>query len=347
MSDVLCDRLDDRAKDLQKVTLRPFTPYSSKKPRIMRHSNSSPEIKSLHFYEKDPKKKEPKRSPFKLTIINNSALPRPHNTDSTNTPPKSLAKRRKAKRAATHNIESTSLSVLQSPKPKEPEPLPLPRRRKNAIDLTLESEDPQSQLELHIKRAAPIIADLPQSSAPPFEVLLPSTSLKTIVFDLDETLVHCCDEGDYEINIPTASISARMNVRPFAQTCLKEASQLFEVVMFTASHQIYADTVLEYLDPEGYISHRFYRDHCVLVNGVYVKDLRILGNRNLKDVAIVDNSVYSFAYQLDNGIPITSWNSCSGDTELLKLIDYMQELHKVDDVRNLNREKYRIRKLLD
>lgn len=38
--------------------------------------------------------------------------------------------------------------------------------------------------------------------------------------------------------------------------------------------------------------------------GVYIKDLRIIKNRNLKDVVIIDNAVYSFGFQLDNGIPI-------------------------------------------
>lgn len=38
--------------------------------------------------------------------------------------------------------------------------------------------------------------------------------------------------------------------------------------------------------------------------GVYIKDLRIIKNRNLKDMVIIDNAVYSFGFQLDNGIPI-------------------------------------------
>ena len=30
--------------------------------------------------------------------------------------------------------------------------------------------------------------------------------------------------------------------------------------------------------------------------GVHIKDLRIIKNRNLKDVIIVDNAVYSFGF---------------------------------------------------
>ena len=48
-----------------------------------------------------------------------------------------------------------------------------------------------------------------------------------------------------------------------------------------------------------------YRDSCIQTEeGIYVKDLRIIANWSLKDIVIVDNAVYSFAFQLDNGIPI-------------------------------------------
>lgn len=38
---------------------------------------------------------------------------------------------------------------------------------------------------------------------------------------------------------------------------------------------------------------------------MYIKDLRILGNRHLDSVVLVDNAVYSFYFQLENGIPMT------------------------------------------
>lgn len=70
------------------------------------------------------------------------------------------------------------------------------------------------------------------------------------------------------------------------------------MVVFTASHKFYADVVLDHLDPTGeLIQYRLYRDSCYQTqDGVYVKDLRILKNRQLKDVVIVDNAVYSFGF---------------------------------------------------
>ena len=40
-------------------------------------------------------------------------------------------------------------------------------------------------------------------------------------------------------------------------------------------------------------------------SGVYVKDLRVI-NRNLHDMVLIDNAAYSYAFQLENGVPILS-----------------------------------------
>ena len=104
------------------------------------------------------------------------------------------------------------------------------------------------------------------------------------------------------------------------------ANKYFEVAVFTASTSVYADTVINYIDPEKkYIQHRFYREHCVKVpeGGVYVKDLRIFKNVPLSDILLVDNAVYSFGEQLDNGIPIKSFMEDTNDKEFLHLMRYL------------------------
>ena len=52
-------------------------------------------------------------------------------------------------------------------------------------------------------------------------------------------------------------------------------------MVFTASHQAYADAVLNFMDPSNkYFKYRLYRNNCSLIdiegNKFYVKDLDII-----------------------------------------------------------------------
>ena len=50
------------------------------------------------------------------------------------------------------------------------------------------------------------------------------------------------------------------------------------------------------------------------MNGFKIKDLRIIKNRTLEHIIIVDNLVHSFGLQLDNGIPILDFVDNKQDT---------------------------------
>lgn len=153
---------------------------------------------------------------------------------------------------------------------------------------------------------------------------------KLMIFDLDETLVHCtyqdapaakADSDVFlEVKNPRSSSSSKagFNIRPGARECLLAAQEHFEVVVFTASMQNYADVILDHLDPKNeLIHHRFYRDSCIQRchkdSRIYVKDLRIFKDFELTDIVLVDNAVYSFGAQLDNGIPIIPFRDCVTD----------------------------------
>ena len=91
--------------------------------------------------------------------------------------------------------------------------------------------------------------------------------LKTVVFDLDETLIHCNQNMDLvsdvtlPITFPTGEvIEAGINIRPYCTEMLKEISKFFEIIIFTASHECYASKVIDHIDPENYISHKLFKD---------------------------------------------------------------------------------------
>ena len=190
--------------------------------------------------------------------------------------------------------------------------------------------------------------------------LLPSESennKKTLILDLDETLVHSSFKpfsfsADLLLNIFVENGNHLVHVlkRPFVDEFLNEMSKIYEIVVFTASISQYANPLLDRLDNNNYIKYRLFREHCVSNRGLYIKDLKKIG-RNLKDMIIIDNNPVSYAYNLDNGIPILTWHYDKGDQELKKLIPLLNYLSNVDDVteiikkvvnRNTNEVDYNI-----
>ena len=90
---------------------------------------------------------------------------------------------------------------------------------------------------------------------------------------------------------------------------------------------------MNHLDPnKSLISHRLFRDHCWQTEeGIYIKDLRVLKNRSLENILLVDNAAYSYFYQLDNGIPIIPYYDDKSDRELIKLLEFLKEIIKVSE----------------
>lgn len=148
----------------------------------------------------------------------------------------------------------------------------------------------------------------------------------TLVLDLDETLVHCKDTPDGSV----------VSFRPFLEVFLDEMVGYYNIVIFTAAAQDYADMVLNDIDPEGKIfSKRLYRQHTKNVNEEYnIKDL-LKVNENLEKMIIIDNVPENFMQQKLNGIFINSWFEDQNDTSLRDLIPILKNIvdSKCEDVR--------------
>eukprot|EP00750_Incisomonas_marina_P030723 INCI7643.3.p1 GENE.INCI7643.3~~INCI7643.3.p1 ORF type:complete len:464 (-),score=76.52 INCI7643.3:2033-3424(-) len=179
----------------------------------------------------------------------------------------------------------------------------------------------------------------------------PNSKKVTLVLDLDETLVHCGFQAD-----PAADIQLQIQYggqpytvfgrrRPHLQAFLAEASRHFEVVCFTASQRLYAEKIIQLIDPCGHISHSLFREACVNVQGNFIKDLTLLG-RDLRHTILLDNSPHAFGFQVENGIPIVSWFNDAADDQLPATMSWLKTLATADDVRPHVARKFRLRERL-
>lgn len=173
----------------------------------------------------------------------------------------------------------------------------------------------------------------------PSERYWPDTARLTVVLDLDETLVHCCNfdaqemQVHYEVLLEYTGatgrrICAKMNFRPYLKTFLELASAKYDLVVYTASDKEYAEAVVNYIDPSRkFIKAIFHRRHCrVTKKGLRVKDLEYIFGNNIHRAVLVDNSAHCFAPQIQHGIPILSFAYEKFDTELISLLGFLNIL---------------------
>jgi len=171
-------------------------------------------------------------------------------------------------------------------------------------------------------------------------VLLPpgKRNKKTLVLDLDETLVHSSFKpvlnADFIVPVEIEDQVHQVYVlkRPHVDSFMKRMGDFYEIVVFNASLAKYADPVLDLLDKHQVVNERLFREACVNHKGNYVKDLGRLG-RDLKRIIIIDNSPASYMFNPENAVPVESWFDDENDTELLDLIPTLEQLAKASDVR--------------
>jgi Dullard-like phosphatase family protein len=142
------------------------------------------------------------------------------------------------------------------------------------------------------------------------------------------------------VKIQGATYKINVIIRPGAEEFLVRAGELYEVVVFTASLAEYAEPLVRILDPTNVVSGLLYRQHCTPLNGIYVKDMTLLG-RDVKDIILVDNSPNSFLFQPENAYHIKNFFDDKTDRELISLMNFLEEIANVDDVRPI--EDWRVK----
>ncbi|ETI23602.1 hypothetical protein G647_05404 [Cladophialophora carrionii CBS 160.54] len=257
-------------------------------------------------------------------------------------------KRRKQKKGTSPLADSTPLTVDNIKSPRSPSP---------SLKMTRYPHAPQPPRPL-IPRRQPSYANaiprVPTRYGPPLQQ-------KTLILDLDETLIHSLAKGgrmssghmvEVKLNAPVALSAPQpgqaapvlgpqhpilyyVHKRPHCDEFLRKVAKWYKLVVFTASVQEYADPVIDWLEQERkYFAGRYYRQHCTFRNGAYIKDLSSI-EPDLSKAIILDNSPVSYIFHEDNAIPIEGWINDPTDNDLLHLIPMLEALQYVTDVRAL------------
>lgn len=175
-------------------------------------------------------------------------------------------------------------------------------------------------------------------------------SRKTLVLDLDETLIHSHHDGNIRtttdrpntppdfklsVNIDGHPVKFCVHKRPHVDYFLDVIGHWYDLVVFTASMEIYGSSVADKLDNNrGILTRRYFRQHCELVAGSYTKNLSFV-QPNMSQVFILDNSPAAYRAYPNNAIPIKSWFSDAHDTALLNLLPFLDALRFCHDARSI------------
>ncbi|KAG6855141.1 hypothetical protein C0991_006070 [Blastosporella zonata] len=266
-----------------------------------------------------------------------------------------------------HPVEETTLQLSPAVLPPPSSPSISPAKR------TVSEQLPPTEPPIPLSHpAAPLI----RPSESPLNVSRSSTPSsgarktpfhmpKTLVLDLDETLIHSTSRpihnsagggtglfglvsfdsrnkgASHMVEVVLGGRSTLYHVykRPFVDFFLRTVSSWYTLVIFTASMQEYADPVIDWLDAgRGILAHRLFRDNgksCTqLPNGSFTKDLSIV-EADLSRICLVDNSPVSYRVNEANGIPIEGWTHDPSDEALLDLLPVLDSLRFTSDVRRV------------
>ena len=162
----------------------------------------------------------------------------------------------------------------------------------------------------------------------------------TVIFDLDETLVHTESFQPHPsvkyIIFPNSN--DYVFLRPGSDEVLKYCYENFDTFIFTAANQAYADFIIDYLCPKIPPDHRFYRNSCYLENGRAVKYISMF-DREPEKIVLVDDNYYNSQANVDNVLKIEPWRGYPDDLLIFTwLIPTLMKMIGSNDVRPIIKE---------
>jgi Dullard-like phosphatase family protein len=174
-----------------------------------------------------------------------------------------------------------------------------------------------------------------------------------LVLDLDETLIYASEqelEGlAWDFRASGYYVYKRPHVDEFLSYC---ARSFEEVAVWTSASRGYALQVVARLFGADYpLSWVWASERCTRrfdperMAYDWVKDLRKIKRKgyDLRQVIGVDDTPQKYERSYGNLVRVSMFEGDQGDDELLALMAYLEELRRVEDVRAVEKRRWRLR----
>jgi len=170
----------------------------------------------------------------------------------------------------------------------------------------------------------------------------------TVILDIDNTLISgsFLIGGGYDFPIflkyPGYVTTVYIKKRNHLDDFLRNLTKFARVCIYTSSESVYADQIIDQLDPEGVIFEQIkYRTSCIPAKyGLYIKDISIF-KTELAHTVLVDDAPY-FAYKYPSRTLKIPKFMGENDDFLVTALFYLKKLSQTPDVAKelSNRNKY-------
>ena len=158
-------------------------------------------------------------------------------------------------------------------------------------------------------------------------ITTPTNKKYTLVLDLDNTLISHNNRNNNDV----------CNLRPGLLSFLNVLKPLYELISYTNESKEYSEQLLKEIESSRkYFDYNLYKEHNVLIDNNFVKDISKIG-RDMKKIIIVDKNYENIKSTPQNGILIKPYfgESSQNDTVLFELKKLLILFHKIgyEDIR--------------
>ena len=226
-----------------------------------------------------------------------------------------------------------------------------PKSGISRLPILKKEEINQFKILLELSKKYICLEHIPKYNFP----ISPSPSKKTILLDLDHTLIisYLEELPDLPSGIPLTFSNSKIPfiLRPGAIQFVTQLAEQCEIIIYTsATNQYLIDIFSSIQQFETNISHSLTREDCyMLQEGVFLKSAEIIQNRHISDIIAIDDSFWAYPNHLDNVVPISPFNVelYHSDHELLNTYNFVLSILHLDDVREGIKQKFCLQEKFD